>query len=84
MSDELFVGCCGGGTLSRHEICSHVKTYIKTNYLKKEDVLKAIGEDNYIIKTSGNSRFDQQVQSEIDGANKLRAEIKEKLNLGDK
>lgn len=31
------VGCCGGGVL-RHEVCSHVKTYIKNarkDYLKE-------------------------------------------------
>jgi hypothetical protein len=40
---------------------------------------EVIGLDDYIIKPSGNSRFDQEVQSEISGQNKLRESQRKKL-----
>lgn len=49
------------------------------SYISKETIREAIGEDDYITNNSGNSRFDQQVQSNIDGANTLRRELRSKL-----
>lgn len=46
---------------------------------RKESLLALIGEDDEMIKYSGNSRFDQQVYFEILGANKLRAELRKSI-----
>ena len=40
---------------------------------------EVVGEDEKIIKLSGNSRFDQEVTNEINGANEVRAEMRNKL-----
>jgi len=40
---------------------------------------EVVGEDDKIIKLSGNSRFDQEVTNEINGANEVRAEMRNKL-----
>ncbi len=42
-------------------------------------MLEVIGVDDRIIELSGNSRFDQQVTSQVNGANDLRAEQRNKL-----
>lgn len=42
-------------------------------------MLEVIGVDERIIELSGNSRFDQQVTSQVNGANDLRAEQRNKL-----
>lgn len=34
-----FIGCCGGG-LARHEVCSHVKAYIKEEQAKLSQVIE--------------------------------------------
>lgn len=34
-----FIGCCGGG-LARHEVCSHVKAYIKAQQAKLLQVIE--------------------------------------------
>lgn len=66
------------------KIISKAKQAILATHIPRSKVEEAIGEDDYITKPSGNSRFDQQVQSEINGANQLRAEIRQKLGLGAK
>lgn len=49
-----------------------IEAYISKHYIKKEDVLEAVGEDEDVLSI---------VQHY---ANNLRAEIKEKLNIGDR
>lgn len=48
--------------------------------LIEETILAVIGEDDYITKLSGNSRFDQQVSNEIGGQNTLRASQRDHLH----
>lgn len=70
-----------------HDVLTPQETIILWPELKeaKQQILQtidaAIGADDFIVEPSGNSRIDQQVQSEIDGANKLRAKLREQLGI---